>query len=63
MLAMLAALSFGIALILEISKNGGDVINATFFLYLGLLLLALHLGGIGAGYNWRRSGNWRRRRR
>ncbi|GLY49678.1 hypothetical protein [Lentzea sp. NBRC 102530] len=61
MLAIIAAVSFGLALILDLAKTGlGDVITANTLVVLGLLLLALHLAGVGSGT---RSFGWRRARR
>ncbi|MEU3649162.1 hypothetical protein AB0E59_37700 [Lentzea sp. NPDC034063] len=59
MLAIIAAVSFGLALILDLAKVAlGDVITVNTLIVLGLLLLALHMAGIGS-----RSVNWRRARR
>ncbi|SES24688.1 MULTISPECIES: hypothetical protein [Lentzea] len=61
MLAIIAAVSFGLALILDLAKAGlGDVITVNTLVVLGLLLLALHLAGVGSGT---RSFSWRRARR
>ncbi|MFD9704094.1 hypothetical protein [Lentzea sp. NPDC059081] len=61
MLAIIAAIAFGLALILDLAKAGlGDVITGNTLLLLGLLLLALHLAGVGTGT---RSFSWRRRAR
>ena len=61
MLAIIAAVSFGLALILDLAKAAlGDVITGNTLVVLGLLLLALHLAGVGSGT---RSFSWRRARR
>jgi len=61
MMAIIAAVAFGLALILDLAKVAlGDVITVNTLVVLGLLLLALHLAGIGSGS---RSWNWRRARR
>jgi hypothetical protein len=61
MLAIIAAVSFGLALILDLAKVAlGDVITVNTLIVLGLLLLALHLAGVGTGT---RSLGWRRARR
>ncbi|GHH50437.1 hypothetical protein [Lentzea cavernae] len=61
MLAIIAAVSFGLALILDLAKAAlGDVITVNTLVVLGLLLLALHLAGVGTGT---RSFSWRRARR
>jgi hypothetical protein len=47
MFAVIAAILFGIALLLELfSKDFGSVINATSLTTAGLLCLALHLCGL-----------------
>ncbi|MET8757357.1 hypothetical protein [Lentzea sp. NPDC004782] len=61
MLALIAAVAFGLALILDLAKTAlGDVITANTLVVLGLLLVALHLAGIGSST---RSWSWRRARR
>ncbi|GGN23065.1 MULTISPECIES: hypothetical protein [Lentzea] len=61
MLAIIAAVSFGLALILDLAKAAlGEVITVNTLVVLGLLLLALHLAGVGTGT---RSFGWRRARR
>ena len=63
MLAIVAALLFGLALLLDLlNVNIGGGITLDTLLYAGLLFLALHLAGVGSG--WRGgSGGWYRRRR
>lgn len=61
MLAMLAAIVFGFALLLDfLNTNLGapDLFNAQTLSLIGLLLLALHLAGFGSG-----RGRWHRGRR
>jgi len=61
MMAMIAAVAFGLALILDLAKVAlGEVITVNTLVVLGLLLLALHLAGVGSGT---RSWSWRRARR
>ena len=49
MLALAGAVSFLLALIWQLADIGepGDNINFFFWVALGLLLVALHLGGVG----------------
>jgi hypothetical protein len=49
MLALAGAVSFLLALIWQLGEIGdpGDNINYFFWIALGLLLVALHLGGVG----------------
>jgi hypothetical protein len=48
MLAIAAAVAFGLALLLDLlDVRGGDAFSAMTLLFVGLLLLALHLAGIG----------------
>jgi len=49
MLALAAAVVFGLALILDWAEADlGDAFTTTTLMVLGLLLLSLHLAGIGA---------------
>lgn len=48
MLAIIAAVLFALAAIIDIAKLGLGPISAFFLLFLGLALLALHVAGIGA---------------
>lgn len=53
MLAIIAAVLFGLALIFDLANvtlGGADGISALTLLYAGLLLLALHLAGVGTGW-------------
>jgi hypothetical protein len=51
MLAIAAAIVFGLALILDwANANLGDAFTSMTLLLLGMLLLALHLAGVGATY-------------
>ena len=65
MLALAAAVVFAFALILDwADATVSDAFTPQTLLFLGLLLLALHLGGVGTTYKWgagTRAGNWRRR--
>ncbi|HZN17837.1 MAG TPA: hypothetical protein VFB84_06545 [Micromonosporaceae bacterium] len=61
MFAVIAAIMFGLALLLVwIKENLGEIITPTTLLYGGLLFLALHLAGVGTGWGWRRSYRGRR---
>lgn len=61
MLAIIAAVAFGLALVLDLADVSlGEVITLNTLVTLGLLLLALHMAGVGTGT---RSWNWRRARR
>lgn len=55
MLAWIAALVFGIGLICDWAEVSSDLLSFPTFALLGLLLLALHLAGVGAG--WRARGD------
>ena len=60
MLAIVAAIIFGLALLLDwTNADLGDAFTNATLTTLGLLLLALHLAGVGTAA---RSGGWRRRR-
>ncbi|MEV0809990.1 hypothetical protein [Micromonospora sp. NPDC050200] len=62
MLAILAAIVFGFALLLDLlNTNFGapDLFNWNTLALIGLLLLSLHLAGVGSGGG----GRWYRRRR
>ncbi|MCI0687339.1 MAG: hypothetical protein L0Y54_08905 [Sporichthyaceae bacterium] len=50
MLALAGAVSFVVALIWRLAEVGSqtDKINENFWVVLGLLLVALHLGGVGS---------------
>lgn len=63
MLAIAAAVVFGLGLLLDLINTRIGGITGTTFLLLGLLLLALHQAGVGtAGVRSGTGGNWRRRR-
>ena len=63
MLALIAAIVFAIALLVDWLGVGSDFFNYQTLDTIGLLLVALHLAGFGAGYDWRGRGrNFRRRR-
>lgn len=60
MLAIAAAIIFGLALLLDLADADiGTVITTATLITAGLLCLALHLAGVGTGA---RLGNLRRRR-
>ncbi|WP_086664016.1 hypothetical protein [Lentzea kentuckyensis] len=61
MLAIIAAVAFGLALLFDLADVSlGSAITTGTLVTLGLLLLALHLAGVGTGS---RSWSWRRARR
>ncbi len=61
MMAIIAAVAFGLALLFDLANVSlGEAVTVNTLVTLGLLLLALHLAGIGSGT---RSWNWRRARR
>ncbi|WP_039824969.1 hypothetical protein [Nocardia testacea] len=67
MLAIAAAVAFGLALLFDLTDADlGESITGGTFVTLGLLLIALHLAGFGTGARagtGGRSWNWRRVRR
>jgi hypothetical protein len=64
MLALIGAVCFAVALLLDwTSEAGNTIFNHDTLMLLGLILVALHLAGIGAGYDWRRRTRYTRRRR
>jgi len=63
MLAIIAAIVLGIALLIDLLNIGtGTTIDLFTFVIVALLLMALHLGGVGSGWSGRSSGWYRRRR-
>lgn len=63
MLALVAAAVLGLALILDLANvNLGGNIELFTFVIVALLLMALHLGGVGSHASGR-TGGWRNRRR
>jgi len=61
MFAIIAAIIFGLALLLDFANADlGDAFTQETLLMAGLLCLALHMAGVGAGA---RSWGWRRARR
>jgi hypothetical protein len=64
MLALIAAIVLGLALIIDLANVGlGTTIDLLTFVIVALLLMALHLGGVGSGWSGRSSGWYRNRRR
>ncbi|MFI0356114.1 hypothetical protein [Actinomadura sp. 9N407] len=61
MLAIVAAVVFGLALLFDLADVASDPFDYQTLITVGLLLLALHLAGIGGGTDWRSRG-WSRRR-
>ncbi|MBL1077141.1 hypothetical protein JK358_22335 [Nocardia sp. 2] len=62
MLALAAAVSFGIALLFNLFDASLGEITESTLVVLGLLLVALHLGGVGAGRSFS-TRSWGRRAR
>lgn len=61
MLAIVAAVIFGLALLFDLADASvGDAFDSTTLLFAGLLCMALHLAGVGVGV---RRPAWRGRRR
>lgn len=58
MIATVAAVLFGLALIFELAGISLDIITSQVLLLAGLLCVALHLAGVGT-----RTASWRRSRR
>jgi hypothetical protein len=55
MLAIIAAVLFAIAFIINASSAAvSAVFDPTSLLLVGLALLALHLAGVGSGWRWHR---------
>jgi hypothetical protein len=55
MLAIIAAIIFSIAFIINASGTAvSAVFDPTSLLLVGLVLLALHLAGVGSNWSWRR---------
>jgi len=64
MFAVLAAILFGLALLLDLADADlGDTITINTLITAGLLSMALQLTGVGAGVGARARGGWRRARR
>ncbi|TDC44215.1 hypothetical protein E1258_31925 [Micromonospora sp. KC207] len=66
MLAILAAIVFGFALLLDLLDTdfgAPDLFNVHTLLMLGLLLLSLYLAGVGSGSRGGGGGRWYRGRR
>lgn len=67
MLAIVAAVIFGLALLLDlVEANLGDAFTPQTLMFAGLFCLALHLGGVGGASpvngGWRGRGGRTRRR-
>ncbi|GAA3032147.1 MULTISPECIES: hypothetical protein [Streptosporangium] len=64
MLAIAAAIVFGLGLLLDLINVAIPGLGGSFFLLLGLLLLSLHQAGIGSAgpRTGGGGGGWRRRR-
>ena len=62
MLALAGAVVFAFALILDwADAKVSDAFTPQTLLFLGLLLVALHLGGVGSTYKAGTRAGWRRR--
>jgi hypothetical protein len=53
MLAIIAAVLFGLALIFELAGISLDIVTSQVLVTAGLLCVALHLAGVGARSSWR----------
>ncbi|MFC9999964.1 hypothetical protein [Nocardia sp. NPDC127526] len=63
MMAIAAAVAFGLALLLDLTNASIGEIDEGTFVILGLLLVALHLAGVGSGNRSWNMRSWRRARR
>lgn len=63
MMAVVAAIVFVLALLFDLADFSSDAFNSTTLMLVGLLFLALHLAGVGTGWNWRSRAAYSRRRR
>ena len=64
MLAIVAAIILGLALILDLANVGlGGNIDLLTFVIAALLLMALHMAGVGTAWSGNRAGWYRRRTR
>jgi hypothetical protein len=61
MLAIIAAIVFGLALLFDLADVATDPLGSGTLVTLGLMLVALHLAGVGTRTDWR-SRSWSRRR-
>lgn len=59
MMAVVAAVIFGLALLFDLIDFSSDAFNTLTLVTLGLLFLALHLAGVGTAV---RTGGWSRSR-
>lgn len=62
MLAIGAAIVFALALLFDLADISSDAINNGTLTVLGLLLVALHLAGVGTSTGWRPRSRSRARR-
>lgn len=64
MLAVVAAIIFGLALLLDLADaEVGDALTNATLVTAGLFCLALHLAGVGSAWQWRGSSRRYSRRR
>lgn len=63
MLAFIAAIIFGIALLFDLADVSSDAFDYQTLITLGLLFVALHLAGFATSTNWRSRSSYRRGRR
>ena len=63
MFAIIAAVLFALALLLNLAQTSLGVISAETFMLAGLLCVALHLAGIGSAWHGRVRSGWNNRRR
>jgi hypothetical protein len=62
MLALVAAIIFGLALLFDLADIASDPFDYQTLITLGLLFVALHLAGFATSTNWRTRGRTRSRR-
>lgn len=63
MLALVGALFFALALVVDWIGTKSDFFNYPTLDTIGLLLVALHVAGVGSGFDWRAKGRTYRRGR
>ena len=61
MLALVAAIIFGLALLFDLADIASDPFDYQTLITLGLLFVALHMAGFATSTNWRNRSNYRRR--
>jgi hypothetical protein len=61
MLAFVAAIIFGIALLFDLADVHSDAFDYQTLITLGLLFMALHMAGFATSTSWRNRSSYRRR--